>query len=103
MKALKRFLIVGIWFTAINASGQTGANTSNMTIQQRTDYINQHVTGLTPDQQSKITAIEENYLGKSKTVNGAAMDSLRRDKDNKIRAVLTTEQYGQYLTIAYPH
>lgn len=103
MKTLTKLLCIGACCLTINALGQTGINTGS-NVQQRVDFINQHVTNLLPDQQSKIAAIEEDYLGKCKIVNPTATDSLRHDTDNKIRGVLTSEQYAQYQSLTmYPH
>jgi Spy/CpxP family protein refolding chaperone len=102
MKALTKLVCIGACCLTISTLGQTAPNTGN-NLQQRVDFINQHVTGLLPDQQSKITAIEEDYLGKCKIVNETATDSLRHSTDNKIRAVLTGEQYAQYQSLTmYP-
>jgi hypothetical protein len=103
MKALMKLICIGACCLTINAIGQTSVSQS-MNARQRADYVNQHITGLTPDQQSKIATIEEEYLGQGKRVNATATDSLRRATDNKIRAVLTNEQYEQYQNLTmYPH
>ena len=103
MKTWKKLVCIGACCIAINASGQTNGGQS-MDVQQRVAYINQHVTNLTPDQQSKIMAIEQNYLSTLKTVRPEAADSLRRVTDNNIRLVLSNEQLEQYQNLGtYPH
>lgn len=94
---------MGACCITINVLGQTSVSMSS-DAQQREDYINQHVTGLSIDQQSKIRAIEDDYLVKRGGVEGTGIDSLRRATDNNIRAVLSNQQFEQYQSLAmYPH
>ena len=103
MRTLAKLICMGTCCIAINALGQTNDG-QGMDPQQRVAYINQHVTNLTPDQQSKIMAIEQEYLSNLKIVNVTATDSLRRVTDNSIRAVLSNQQYEQYQSLTmYPH
>jgi len=103
MRAWKKIIWIVACCITINALGQTNGGQS-MDIQQRVDYINQHVTNLTPDQQSKIRTIEEYYLSTIKRVRPEAIDSLRHVTDNNIRMVLSNEQLEQYQNLAmYPH
>lgn len=103
MKTWMKLICIVACCISINALGQTNGGQS-ADIQQRVGYINQHVTNLTPDQQSKIMAIEQEYLSNIKTVRPEAMDSLRHATDNNIRLVLSNEQLEQYQNLSmYPH
>lgn len=95
MKFLKILTLAVFCCTVINMKAQ---NTS--TAQQRTDYIKQHISGISSDQESKILSIEQSC---STAMHGAtnmhAKDSIRRSTDSQMKQVLTPNQYSQYKKI----
>jgi hypothetical protein len=94
MRNLKRILLLGSCFIGMTAFGQ---NANQMNPQQRTDYIMQHVTDLTPEQRSRLLDIENEYQSQAKVVGGPLqIDSLQKATNVKIRGVLSNMQYEQY-------
>jgi hypothetical protein len=71
-----------------------------------TDRIKQNVTGVTPDQESKILAAETEYakgmMDARSSSNGdrdamrSKMEPLRQTRDSKIKGILTADQQAQY-------
>jgi len=74
--------------------------------QKQTSQIKEHVTGITPDQESKILAIEQNFaksmMATRAASNGdreamrAKMEPARQNRDTKIKAILNAGQCTQY-------
>lgn len=104
MKILKTLSIAaGLAFFAVNISAQDRAP---VTAQQMTDKVKQNVTGITAAQESKILAVEQEFLktmqdartasnGDRKAMK-AKMQPAREARDTKIKAILTVDQYAQY-------
>lgn len=109
MKLLKSLSIAaGLAFITISVSAQdkgTGMDPATMA-QKQTDQIKSNVTGITPDQESKILAVEKDFAQSMKDAreasNGdrdafrAKMEPARKDRDTKIKAILTADQGAQY-------
>ena len=106
MKTLRVLAIAGLGFIAFGTSAQESNTLDAKWPQKQTEQIKSNVTGVTPDQESKILAIEQNY---SKTVQDAfdkrdgdnytfhnKVLQMQKDRDAKIQAVLSADQYAQY-------
>ena len=113
MKALKYLAVAGIVFTGLLASAQEKNKVDTQWPKKQTEQIKTNIKGVTKDQESKILAIEEEF---TRTVQ-AEMDKsdadsysvqsklpeLRKERDAKLQAVFTPEQFTQYQQIfAYP-
>jgi hypothetical protein len=119
MKTLKSIAVIaGLAFITINLSAQGGGgNMGNMDPQQRaqkeTANIKEHVTGITPDQESKISAVEQDFAKSAKDVwsssNGdhdamkSKMQPLKESRDAKIKGILSADQYAQYTKMQEAH
>ena len=116
MKTLKSFaLIAGLAFISFGTSAQEGGNkmTPQQMAQKQTDMIKQNVTGLTADQESKILAVEQdaatamqdarNSSNGDRDAMRAKMKPIRENKDAKIKAILTADQYAQYQKMEEEH
>lgn len=100
-------LITGLAFLTINTSAQeqSGPNPQNMA-QKMTAAVKQNVTGITPDQETKILAIEtdfakgmidaRNNAGDDHDAMRTKMKPLKEARDTKMKAILTDDQYAQY-------
>ncbi len=99
MKTLKTWAFAILCCGVIHATAQNRSPVP----QQRTDYIKQHVSGISADQESKILAIEQScsiaMQNMHMTKDKSASDSIRRSTDSHIKAVLTPDQYSQYKKI----
>jgi|HubBroStandDraft_2_1064218.scaffolds.fasta_scaffold522421_2 Spy/CpxP family protein refolding chaperone len=129
MKILKTLSVAAVLaFTAANVSAQA-QNASQppaqptpqapvkmdpqMMGQKMTERVKQNVTGITPDQESKILAAETEYakgMQDARTSsNGdrdamrSKMEPLRQTRDSKIKAVLTPDQQAQYDKVSPQH
>jgi hypothetical protein len=100
-------LLVGLACIAMNASAQTKSTmTSEQMAQKETDKVKMNVTGVTSDQESKIWVVEEKHskaCEEAKTAANGDKDAFKSKKkqlcetrDEKMKAILTTNQYVQY-------
>ena len=107
MKTLKTLALASVCIIALNASAQEHQKMApNQMAQKQTDNIKQHVTGITPDEESKILVIEQDFSKAAQDAransNGdrdamkTKMESLRQERDTKLKGVLTPDQYTQY-------
>ncbi len=118
MKSLKTLLIVAcLAFFSVNISAQSQSldqshdqpptRSERLQIaQNEADHIKQIVTGLTPDQENKIVQIQQDFMEDEQDVrsnsNTSADDirskvqSIRQNKEAKIKSILTDEQLAQY-------
>lgn len=119
MKAFNYILLAsGLAFFTIHISAQAPATTSpstgkvqttanaNAMAKQLTAGVKQTVTGVSPAQESKILAAEQDYstgvLGvrddksADKMARYNKLESLRTTRDSQIKTILTTDQYAQY-------
>jgi periplasmic protein CpxP/Spy len=116
MKIYKLLAVTaGLAFITANVSAQAkgpGGDPAQMA-QKQTAQIKSMVTGITPDQESKILAIEQQF---DKTMqdakassNGdrdamrAKLEPARQDRDTKIKAILTADQATQYDKMVEAH
>jgi hypothetical protein len=111
MKTLSLILFTaGISATTLTASAQQVGERPKMDPQQmaqkQTEQIKRSVTNLTPDEESKILAVEQDFAKAAQDArtnsNGdrdamrAKMQPLRQDRDAKIKGILTSDQYAEY-------
>jgi hypothetical protein len=102
MKTLKTLIFAGLCTIAVGTVAQSNILSQNNTPvpQQRTDYIKNHVNGISSDQESRILSIEQSC---STAMQGAhsnnAKDSIRKSTDTQMKTVLTPDQYTQYKKI----
>jgi len=71
-----------------------------------TDKVKQNVTGISADQESKILAVEQDFLKAMQDARAASngdheamkakMQPAKESRDTKIKAILTADQYAQY-------
>jgi periplasmic protein CpxP/Spy len=116
MKIFKSLAIAaGLAFIAINVSAQdqgTKMDPQQMA-QKMTASIKEKVTGITPDQESKILAAEQDFAkgmqDAHSSSNGdrdamrAKMQPLKETRDAKIKTILTADQYTQYQKMEAAH
>ncbi len=114
MKTLKMLALATVCTVALGASAQEHQKMDPQQMaQKQTDNIKQHVSGITPDEESKILAIEQDFSKAAQDArtssNGdrdamkAKMEPLRQNRDAKIKAVLTVDQYTQYSQMEKDH
>lgn len=110
MKILKTIVFVaslGIMTAKVSAQEQGHAKMDPAQMAQRqTDRIKQNVTGITPDQESKILAAEKESAQSRQDAwassNGdkdaarSKMQSIKEALDAKLKGILTADQYTQY-------
>jgi hypothetical protein len=108
MKNFKLLAISVLAATAMQVSAQEmgGKMDPNQMAQKRTAEIKAHVTGITSDEESKILAIEQDFAKSAQSARASSngdrsamhtqMEQLKTDRDTKIKAVLTADQYAQY-------
>ncbi len=113
-------LVAGLAFITAGASAQTSTATPpagmsggqgmnmdpNQRAQKMTEQVKQNVTGITPDQESKILAAEQTFAkgaqDASISSNGdrdamrSKIQPLRETRDAQLKGILTADQYGQY-------
>jgi len=128
MKTLNSFmLLAGIVFITAHATAQAPAATTNAQnkngsdanamAQQLTESVKRTVTGITPDEESKILAAEQDYskgiIDVRNTNPGAGSQSdkmasynkvmaLAQTRDTQLKSILTADQYTQYQKTAAP-
>ncbi len=118
MKILKSIaLIGGLAFITANVSAQAQGGKQQIDPQQRaqkmTDNVKQNVTGITPDQESKILAAEQTFTKGMQDAwsssNGdhdamkSKMQPLKDARDAQIKTILTADQYTQYQKMEAEH
>jgi hypothetical protein len=90
----------------LNASAQT--MDPQQTAQKETAEIKKNVTGITPNEESQILSVETEHAksirdAQSTITDKAAMKTqckqLCDSRDAKIKAILTADQYKQYLKV----
>ncbi|HTA83540.1 MAG TPA: hypothetical protein VK783_11415 [Bacteroidia bacterium] len=107
MKTLKTLALASMCIVALSASAQEHQKMDpNQMAQKQTDNIKQHVTGITPDEESKILVIEQDFSKAAQDARASSngdrdamktkMESLRQERDTKLKGVLTADQYTQY-------
>lgn len=111
MKTLNLFLLTaGISATTLTASAQQGGGRPMMDPQQmaqrQTEQIKKSVTNVTPDEESKILAVEQDFAKAAQDARNSSngdrdsmrtkMQTLRQDRDTKIKGILTADQYAEY-------
>ena len=108
MKILKSFaLAAGLAIITANVSAQEKAQMDpQQWAQKQTAQIKSSVTGITPDQESKILAVEQAFAKSMQDAKAASngdrdamrakMEPAKQDRDTKIKAILTADQGAQY-------
>ncbi|HXB11459.1 MAG TPA: hypothetical protein VNZ45_05700 [Bacteroidia bacterium] len=109
MKTLKSLAIAGMVLMAFQVSAQESNKVDANWPQKQTEQIKANVKGITPEQEGKILAIEQDFTKTVQTeLNKSDEDSyslqhklpeLRKERDAKLQAVLSVDQYTQYLQI----
>jgi len=119
MRILKSLaLIGGLAFITANVSAQAQqSGKQQMDPQQRaqkmTDNIKQNVTGITPDQESKILSAEQTFTksmqdawsssGGDRDAMKSKMQPLKDARDAQLKTILTADQYAQYQKMEAEH
>jgi protein CpxP len=99
---------------ALNVSAQERGNMDPQQMaQKQTSQIKESVTGISPDQESKILAVEQDYAKSMQDARSSSngdrdamrskMKPLRENRDEKIKAILTADQYTQYQKMEESH
>jgi hypothetical protein len=107
MKTLKSLAIAGLAFITFNLTAQERAHMDPQQMaQSQTDKIKKSVSGVTPDQESKILAVEQESAKAMQDARTSSngdrdamrtkMKSLREDRDAKIKGILNADQYAEY-------
>ena len=107
MKIFKSLaLVAGLAFITANISAQQAAQMDYKAAgKAQTEQVKQNVTGITSDQENKIASVEEAFVkamvdAKHNTPNHdeahAKMETIRQDRDAKVKAILTADQGSQY-------
>ncbi|MGP8217231.1 MAG: hypothetical protein ACLQQ4_16800 [Bacteroidia bacterium] len=115
MKILKSFVIIaGMALISFNVYAQerTPMDPQQMARKQ-TDNIKKNVTGITPDQESKILAVEQEFSQAMQDARNSSngdreamrskMQPLKENRDAKIKGILTSDQYAQYQKMEESH
>jgi hypothetical protein len=107
MKIAKSFAIVaGLALIGFCASAQT--MDPQQEAQKETAEIKTNVTGITPDEESKILGVEQEYSKSMQDAHKTITDKdamktqckqLCNSRDAKIKAILTSDQNKQYLKV----
>lgn len=113
MKTLKSFATAIFICASVSLMAQRGNMDPQQMAQKATENIKEHVTGITSDQETKILAIEQDFTKSAQDVRSSSngdreamrskMEPLRKDRDAKIKAVLTDAQYTQYTQMEKDH
>jgi periplasmic protein CpxP/Spy len=108
----------GLAFITANVSAQAPSGGKQQMdpqqmAQKMTDHVKQNVTGITPDQESKILAAEQTFTkgmeAARNTSNGdrdamkSQMQPLKDNRDAQIKTILTADQYAQYQKMEASH
>jgi len=111
MKFIKSLtLIAGLALVVFNVSAQQRAP---MDAQTMTNNIKEKVTGITPDQESKILAANQEFVSGMQDARNSSngdrdamrskMQPIREARDAKMKAILTADQYAQYQKMEQEH
>ena len=113
MRFLKAVLIFLLSSSAISVFAQQGRMDPDQMAKRQTDSIKHHVTAITTDQEAKILTIERDFAKSGQAARTSSngdhsimrtkMDSLRKGRDEKIKGVLTADQYTQYTQMPKEH
>lgn len=118
MKIFKSLaLLCGLAFltASVSAQGQGGRQQMDpqQMAQRMTNHIKQNVSGITPDQESKILAAEQTFSKGMQDAwsssNGdrdaikSKMQPLKDARDAQIKSILTADQYAQYQKMEATH
>ena len=105
------FLLLGM--VSASAFAQRGNMDPNQMAQRQTDTIKKYVSGITSDEETKILTIEQDFSKSAQEARNSSdgdrdamrtkMEALRKDRDDKIKAVLTADQYTQYTKMPKEH
>jgi hypothetical protein len=110
MKIFKSIALFStVAFFTMHVSAQTSTQNSSelqQMAQKMTAEVKSHVTGITPDQESKIVVVEKDFAqGMNEARNQSngdrdamrtKMQPLKKTRDAKIKTILTADQYAQY-------
>ena len=109
MKIIKSLaLAAGLAIMTANVSAQekTPGMDPQAMAQKQTNQIKASVTGITPDQESKILAVEQEFTKAMQDARAssnddrdamrAKMEPARQTRDTKIKAILNADQGAQY-------
>jgi hypothetical protein len=107
MKIAKSLAIVaGLVIGGLNVSAQT--MDPEQTAQKETAEIKTNVTGITPNEESQILTVEQDHAKSiqdaqntitDKTAMKTQKKQLCDSRDTKIKAILTADQFKQYLKV----
>ncbi|HTA27561.1 MAG TPA: hypothetical protein VK809_07230 [Bacteroidia bacterium] len=107
MNITKAFaLLAGLSIAGLNLSAQT--MDPQQTAQKETAEIKTNVTGITPNEESQILTVETEHAKSMRDANNTITDKaamktqckqLCNSRDAKIKAILTADQYKQYLKV----
>src|SRR5580693_6536075 len=107
MKILKSLAIAtGLAIGGLNVSAQTAD--PEQTAKIETAEIKTNVTGITPNEESQILSVETEYAKSMRDAQGTITDKeamktqskqLYNSRDTKIKAILTADQYKQYMKV----
>jgi hypothetical protein len=108
MKTLNATILAGLFFVSLSALAQEKSTTDTKQLaQEQTDQVKKNVDKVTPDELGKILSVEQEFAkgmqdarikcnGDTVAMNKKAL-KLCKSRDTKIKTVLTTAQYSQYL------
>ena len=111
MKNLKSIvLFAGLAFITMNTSARSKSTMTPAQIAQKeTDKVKKNVTGVTADQASRILTVEQDHAqacSDAKTASNGdkvAFNSKKKQlcdsRDAKIKTILTSDQYTQYMSM----
>jgi hypothetical protein len=109
MRTIKSILVLTVvTFTTINTMAQVKGTLNNQQLaQQQTDEIKKNVDKITPDETNKILPVELEFANSMQDIrNKSKGDTITANKnavklckirDGKMKTVLTSGQYSQYL------
>jgi hypothetical protein len=109
MKTLKSLAIAGMVLMAFQVSAQESNKVDANWPQKQTEQIKANIKDITPVQESKILAIEQEFTkAVQDELNRNSADSysfreklpqLRKERDSKLKEVLAPDQYSQYVRV----
>ena len=113
MKPFKAISLLVLGMASVSAFAQRGNMDPNQMAQRQTDTIKKYVGSITSDEEAKILTIEQNFAKSAQEARSSSdgdrdamrtkMEALRKDRDDKIEAVLTADQYTQYTKMPKEH
>jgi hypothetical protein len=110
MKTLKSLAFAGMVLMAFQVSAQEKSKVVDANWpQKQTEQIKANIKGITSEQESKILTIEQDFTkAVQEELNKSDADSysvqhklpeLRKERDAKLQAILTADQYTQYTQV----